>query len=582
MACARTRCSTTRPSRATPPTTSPACRESGRRPPSSCCSNSRRWTRIYERLDEVKGKLRDRLAEHRESAFMSREVGRIIIDLPVELNLDEGRTGRYDRRAVAQRFRELEFRTLIDRLPPSSIAPTGYGPAEQETASGLQLSLDLLGGARPSAEAAAAAGDGATPTEAVADPARRGERSRRGDRARRPADRAQRRRPGRPGDVADCPWRGRRAGLGRRRRAAAGAAAAGDRRWAARTAPPGTCRGATTAPLPGWFSRADRPLIGHDLKQLLTMLARRGVVMEGPAIDTLVASYMTNPSLRAQTLDDLAANRFGASLPERPVSAETGAEETATARRAAAEALTSLLVRPALETELTEGRHERPVHRGRDAAAAGAGAHGAGRGDHRSRPAGGHERRVRRHPGRPGEADLCPGRARVQHRVAEAAGADPLRRAGPAGHEAHADRLFDGCIGPGGAARAARGGGPDPGAPPGVEAEGHLRRRAARAGGQRRAAAHDLPAGRGVHRAAVQHRSQPAEHPDPLRAGAAHPPRLRGSAGQAAARAPTTRSRSCASWPTSRATRDSRPTSPPTPTSTWRPRLACWGCRRTT
>ena len=104
---------------------------------------------IYERLDEVKGKLRDRLAEHRESAFMSREVGRIVIDLPVELNLDEGRTGRYDRRAVAQRFRELEFRTLIDRLPPSSIAPTGYGPAEQDTGSGLQLSLDLLGGARP-------------------------------------------------------------------------------------------------------------------------------------------------------------------------------------------------------------------------------------------------------------------------------------------------------------------------------------------------------------------------------------------------------------------------------------------------
>ena len=40
---------------------------------------------IYEHLDEVKGKLRDRLTEHRESAFMSREVGRIVIDLPVEL-----------------------------------------------------------------------------------------------------------------------------------------------------------------------------------------------------------------------------------------------------------------------------------------------------------------------------------------------------------------------------------------------------------------------------------------------------------------------------------------------------------------
>ena len=65
---------------------------------------------LYEHLDEVKGKLRERLAEHRESAFLSRQIGRIVLDLPVELHLDEARTGHYDRRAVAQRFRELEFR----------------------------------------------------------------------------------------------------------------------------------------------------------------------------------------------------------------------------------------------------------------------------------------------------------------------------------------------------------------------------------------------------------------------------------------------------------------------------------------
>src|SRR6266540_3267882 len=75
---------------------------------------------LYAHLDQVKGKLRDRLAEYRESAFMSREIGRIVTDLSVELDLEGARTGRYDRRAVAQRFRELEFRSLIDRLQPSS------------------------------------------------------------------------------------------------------------------------------------------------------------------------------------------------------------------------------------------------------------------------------------------------------------------------------------------------------------------------------------------------------------------------------------------------------------------------------
>ncbi len=112
---------------------------------------------IYARLDEVKGKLRERLAEHRESAFLSRQVGRIVTDLPVTLDLESARTGRYDRRAVAQRFRELEFRSLIDRLPPSSIAPSGHDAPERETKGGLQLSLDLLGGG-----AARAASDGAS------------------------------------------------------------------------------------------------------------------------------------------------------------------------------------------------------------------------------------------------------------------------------------------------------------------------------------------------------------------------------------------------------------------------------------
>src|SRR6266540_213036 len=109
---------------------------------------------LYDRLEEVKGKLSDRLAEHRESAFLSREVGRIVTDLQVELNLEEARTGRYDRRAVAQRFRELEFRSLIDRLPPSTIAPTGYDSPETETRGGLQLSLDLLGNAAGARDAA--------------------------------------------------------------------------------------------------------------------------------------------------------------------------------------------------------------------------------------------------------------------------------------------------------------------------------------------------------------------------------------------------------------------------------------------
>ena len=100
---------------------------------------------------------------------MSREIGRIVTDLPVELGLEEARTGRYDRRAVAQRFRELEFRSLIDRLPASSIAPTGYDSPESETKGGLQLSLDLLGG-RPATPLPPTDGVPAARPDPLADP----------------------------------------------------------------------------------------------------------------------------------------------------------------------------------------------------------------------------------------------------------------------------------------------------------------------------------------------------------------------------------------------------------------------------
>jgi DNA polymerase-1 len=309
---------------------------------------------IYARLDEVKGKLRERLAEHRESAFLSRQVGRIVTDLPVTLELESARTGRYDRRAVAQRFRELEFRSLIDRLPPSSIAPSGHDAPERETKGGLQLSLDLLGGG-PAHPAPNESAHEPPPVRVAPDP------------LVDPGGAIEHVDPRIPRAEADRveleAWlaaQGEKVGLGWAAgpgrpldRALLGIAFAGEDGscW---YLPLGAEVGDGSAWLPRWLSRADRPLIGHDLKQLLTLMVSSGGEVGGPAFDTLVASYMVNPALRAQTLDDLAANRFSAELPPRPISGESGAEEAVVARRAAGEALTSLLVKPALEREMAD------------------------------------------------------------------------------------------------------------------------------------------------------------------------------------------------------------------------------------
>jgi DNA polymerase-1 len=302
---------------------------------------------LYERLDEVKGKLRDRLAEHRESAFMSREIGRIICDLPVTLDLESARTGRYDRRAVAQRFRELEFRSLIDRLPPSSIAPTGHDAPERETPGGLQLSLDLLASGAPST--------GGEDARAAADP------------QVDPAGAIEQVDPRIPRDAADAAaldawleahssnlgvaWA---AGDGRplqRRLLGLGLAATDGSSW---FVPWNDGEPAVHRELHAFLARDDRRLVGHDLKQLLVMLGLRGVAMNGRLFDTLIATYMLNPALRAQSLDDVASNRYGAELPARALNADTGAEQSVVARRAAAEALTALLIAPTLEHELGE------------------------------------------------------------------------------------------------------------------------------------------------------------------------------------------------------------------------------------
>jgi DNA polymerase I len=74
---------------------------------------------IYERLAEVKPeKLLEKLVEAREQVFQSRELSRIVRDLPIAIDLEAARLDDYDRAEVVRLFREFEFRTLIDRLPP--------------------------------------------------------------------------------------------------------------------------------------------------------------------------------------------------------------------------------------------------------------------------------------------------------------------------------------------------------------------------------------------------------------------------------------------------------------------------------
>src|SRR5919198_2594366 len=86
---------------------------------------------IFEHLDELPEKQRTLLAPFREQALASKRLATIITDVPVTLDLARCRIGAYDRPRVTRLFSELEFRSLIPRLPPAE-RPAGSaspGPA---------------------------------------------------------------------------------------------------------------------------------------------------------------------------------------------------------------------------------------------------------------------------------------------------------------------------------------------------------------------------------------------------------------------------------------------------------------------
>ena len=71
---------------------------------------------VYEHIDEITGKTREKLETGKESAYLSRDLAQIKTDVSVILVLEEARTDHINIPAVEALFRELEFRTLIPRL----------------------------------------------------------------------------------------------------------------------------------------------------------------------------------------------------------------------------------------------------------------------------------------------------------------------------------------------------------------------------------------------------------------------------------------------------------------------------------
>ena len=80
---------------------------------------------IYNRIDEVTPpKLKEKLITNEAIARRSKELTTIVRDVPVQLDLDACRISNFDRNQVSELFRELEFYSLLNKLPGTGTPET--------------------------------------------------------------------------------------------------------------------------------------------------------------------------------------------------------------------------------------------------------------------------------------------------------------------------------------------------------------------------------------------------------------------------------------------------------------------------
>ena len=93
---------------------------------------------IYANVDKLKGAVKTKIENNRESAYLSQDLARIRTDLPEYFRIEEASTANIDFPALDRLFRTLKFNTLLPKLrhlapnftPEEASQPSLFSPAE--------------------------------------------------------------------------------------------------------------------------------------------------------------------------------------------------------------------------------------------------------------------------------------------------------------------------------------------------------------------------------------------------------------------------------------------------------------------
>ena len=74
------------------------------------------YKKIEEGKDDLKGKQREKIVENKDLAFLSKTLGTINLEVPIEDNLEDFKVEEWDKQKVYEIFKELNFNRYIDRF----------------------------------------------------------------------------------------------------------------------------------------------------------------------------------------------------------------------------------------------------------------------------------------------------------------------------------------------------------------------------------------------------------------------------------------------------------------------------------
>ena len=70
---------------------------------------------LYDHIDEIKGKMKEKLVEDKEKAYMSYDLATIVRDVPVEITMEDVRIKPKDHKKLTDLYEDLEFFSFLKK-----------------------------------------------------------------------------------------------------------------------------------------------------------------------------------------------------------------------------------------------------------------------------------------------------------------------------------------------------------------------------------------------------------------------------------------------------------------------------------